>query len=458
MFRQSNNSAAFARQLLDFEPDANQAKLLSTKAQYVMVNCHRQWGKTTMTAMRAVHWAMSKPGQQIAVVSASLRQSMALANKCREFAHQLHLTLRVEAANQGSIVFPNGSVIRPLPAHRDRVRGFTAHFLIMDEAACISDEVYSAATPMLAATNGALWLLSTPQGPRGFFYDEWVAKQSSTTRDWLKISASAESSGRVTASFLNGERKRKTAEQFANEFECTFASPHRNVFEEEWLVRSFVGDIPVFDECSRVDLRYAKHRPMFYIGLDLGKYRDHAALVLLEYRVIVLGVECESGAYATGIGFLLENAVVKVFIGGDPAFRLRSRLEALQFVIFKNSGLGDGAPERGGIGLSNLRQTIENIVFIGGRNQPGAGDARQAAQGVDDAGASMARRVRRSDGVARVGIDAVSQLAGVGAPGRRLGGPRIFAGLDQAPRAVEALPTPAHGGGRFGGERLAIWV
>ena len=68
MFRQSNNSVAFARQLLDFEPDANQAKLLSTKAQYVMVNCHRQWGKTTMTAMRAVHWAMSKPGQQIAVV------------------------------------------------------------------------------------------------------------------------------------------------------------------------------------------------------------------------------------------------------------------------------------------------------------------------------------------------------------------------------------------------------
>ena len=41
-FRQSNDSAAFARQLLDFEPDANQAKLLSTKAQYVIVNCHRQ--------------------------------------------------------------------------------------------------------------------------------------------------------------------------------------------------------------------------------------------------------------------------------------------------------------------------------------------------------------------------------------------------------------------------------
>ena len=99
---------AFARDLLGFTPDPTQAKLLGASQQYVMVNCHRQWGKTTMTAMRAVHWAMSKPGQQIAVVSASLRQSMALANRCREFAHQLHLTLRTEAANKGSIVFPNG--------------------------------------------------------------------------------------------------------------------------------------------------------------------------------------------------------------------------------------------------------------------------------------------------------------------------------------------------------------
>ena len=146
---------AFARDVLGFTPDPNQAKLLGASQQYVMVNCHRQWGKTTMTAMRAVHRAMTMPGQQIVVVSASLRQSMALANRCREFAHQLHLTLRTEAANQGSIVFPNVSVIRPLPAHRDRVRGFTAHFLILDEAAAISDDVYSAATPMLASNSSA---------------------------------------------------------------------------------------------------------------------------------------------------------------------------------------------------------------------------------------------------------------------------------------------------------------
>ena len=39
----------------------------------------------------------------------------------------------------------------------------------------------------------------------------------------------------------------------------------------------------MFDECSRADLRYAQHRPMSYLAVDLAKVRDHAALVLLEY-------------------------------------------------------------------------------------------------------------------------------------------------------------------------------
>ncbi len=65
--------------------------------------------------------------------------------------------------------------------------------------------------------------LSTPQGPQGCFYDDWVAKQSSMSRAWLEISAAAESSGRVTERFLNGERKRKTAEQFAEEFDSYVA-------------------------------------------------------------------------------------------------------------------------------------------------------------------------------------------------------------------------------------------
>ena len=183
----SNNAADFGRQTLGFSPDEAQAQLLAARQRYVLLNCHRQWGKTTVTAIRAVYQAHEKRKQVIVIVSPTLRQSRVLASRCREFANRLHLELGTDATNAGSIRFPNGSLILPLPAHADRVRGFTANLLIIDEAARVPDEVYSAATPMLATTKGDLWLLSTPKGRSGFFYEEWMS-QDTGKHPWLRIS------------------------------------------------------------------------------------------------------------------------------------------------------------------------------------------------------------------------------------------------------------------------------
>ena len=109
------------------------------------------------------------------------------------------------------------------------------------------------------------------------------------THPWFRLSAGAETGGRIQPGYLATERRRKTADQFASEFECAFVSQDRQVFAEEWLERSFSEDTPVFDDCSRADLRYMTHRPTYYLGIDYGKERDHAALVLMEYRVIPTG-------------------------------------------------------------------------------------------------------------------------------------------------------------------------
>jgi hypothetical protein len=55
------------------------------------------------------------------------------------------------------------------------LRGFSAvSLLIIDEASRVEDSVYKALRPMLAVGNGDLWLLSTPFGKRGFFYENWA--------------------------------------------------------------------------------------------------------------------------------------------------------------------------------------------------------------------------------------------------------------------------------------------
>ena len=180
----------FARELLGFEPDAAQAELLATKFGKVCVNCRRQWGKSTLAAIRAVHLAVTKPNQTIVLISTTMRQSRELASKCLAFVRKLGIAVKTDGTNARSIVFPNGSKILPLPAHADYVRGFTANMLIIDEAARVKEDVFAAATPMLATTSGDLWLLSTPNGRRGTFYDVWSGTDLADDK-WLRIEGKA---------------------------------------------------------------------------------------------------------------------------------------------------------------------------------------------------------------------------------------------------------------------------
>ncbi len=51
----------FARELLDFHPDQHQAGVLQLDARRGILACHRQWGKSTTAAAKAIHHAAFHP-------------------------------------------------------------------------------------------------------------------------------------------------------------------------------------------------------------------------------------------------------------------------------------------------------------------------------------------------------------------------------------------------------------
>jgi hypothetical protein len=88
---------------------------------------------------------------------------------------RLGIVPRGDGDNETSLLFPNGSRIVGLPGTEATVRGFSAvSLLLIDEAARVEDELYKMLRPMLAVGDGDLWLMSTPCGKRGFFYDVWA--------------------------------------------------------------------------------------------------------------------------------------------------------------------------------------------------------------------------------------------------------------------------------------------
>jgi hypothetical protein len=51
------DAVEFARTRLGIEPDERQAEVLRSEAKRGMLNCTRQWGKSTIAAAKAVHRA-----------------------------------------------------------------------------------------------------------------------------------------------------------------------------------------------------------------------------------------------------------------------------------------------------------------------------------------------------------------------------------------------------------------
>ena len=67
--------ARFARERLKFEPDERQAEVLLSNAKRGILNCTRQWGKSTVAAVKAVHRAYTEAKSLVLVASPGERQS-----------------------------------------------------------------------------------------------------------------------------------------------------------------------------------------------------------------------------------------------------------------------------------------------------------------------------------------------------------------------------------------------
>ena len=219
--------AEWVRQALGFQADALQASVLDTLAKRGVLNCSRQWGKSTVTAAKAVHHAFHRPASLILVVSPSSRQSGEFLRKTAAFARKLGIRPKGDGDNQISLAFPNGSRIVGLPATEATNRGFSCvSLLLIDEAARVSDHLYMSLRPMLAVSAGSLWLMSTPFGKRGFFYETWAHGGP----EWVRIRAPATDCPRIQPAFLEEERTTMGERCFRQEYLCEFDDSVSGVF------------------------------------------------------------------------------------------------------------------------------------------------------------------------------------------------------------------------------------
>src|SRR5215204_96415 len=233
---------SFAKRL-GLEPDPWQEDLLRSTSDRVLLNCSRQSGKSSMTAVIALHRALYHPGSLILCLAPALRQSQELFGKVLSFYRDLGRPVSPQGERKLSLELENGSRIVTLPGSEKTIRGFSGtSLLVLDEAARVEDELYFAVRPMLAVSGGSLMMLTTPYGKRGVFYEEWTSGHG-----WERYEVPASQCPRISEEFLEEERMTLPPWVYRQEYECSFEETEDQVFTSDMIDRALTDEVkPLF--------------------------------------------------------------------------------------------------------------------------------------------------------------------------------------------------------------------
>lgn len=228
------------------DPDPWQARVLRSTAQRLLLNCSRQSGKSTTVATLAVWTALYEPGALALLVSPTLRQSGELFKKATSVYRALGRPVPSESESALQLELENGSRIVSLPGKEGTIRGYSGvRLLAIDEAAWVPSDLYIALRPMLAVSGGRLIAMSTPHGARGWWFDAWRGGEA-----WERIEVPATECPRISAAFLEEERRTMGEWWFAQEYLCEFRDGQTSSFSRADIDQAFSREIDTWDLLS----------------------------------------------------------------------------------------------------------------------------------------------------------------------------------------------------------------
>ena len=210
---------------LGFEMDVWQKDyMLSAPAMArIAIAASRQSGKSTVTAVFVAWCLIFIPNFTCLVASRSLRQASYYLDKVREIVLSIIPKQAMRSVNRLSMELPNASVIISIPcAQPDAGRGFSPHLILLDEAAFAPEALFTAIMPSVAATHGAIHMISSPNGRQGRFFEAFEGNAKDV---WWTQRVTWEDCPRMTFEQMEVERIAMGTLYWRQEFRAEFVQP-----------------------------------------------------------------------------------------------------------------------------------------------------------------------------------------------------------------------------------------
>lgn len=197
------------------------------RSRFTVAVCHRRLGKTVAAVHHAVFVALEneRPRTRCYIILPTRLQARQVAWDYLKAA-----TRDIPDAEQResdlAVNLPNGARVQLVGADNpDALRGIYADFVVLDEFGMHQSNVFSEVLrPALADRKGKALFLGTPNG-RGPFYE--IAQHAQRTEGWAYLEFKASETGLMDEAELADARRSMTADEYAQEWECSFSAAVR---------------------------------------------------------------------------------------------------------------------------------------------------------------------------------------------------------------------------------------
>lgn len=193
--------------------------------RWASLNTHRRAGKTVALVNDILYGALQCPLRkpQLAYIGPTYTQAKRIAWQYLKDYAEPYLS-RPPQESELKITLKNEASIFVLGADNpDALRGMYLDGTVNDEYAFWRPSVFSQVIrPALSDRNGWSVFASTPKGKNVFYDVHADPKNQQDPKEWFKMTLQASTSGIIPLSELEQLRRSMDAEEFAQEYECSF--------------------------------------------------------------------------------------------------------------------------------------------------------------------------------------------------------------------------------------------
>ena len=253
-----------------YSPHAGQSAVHNSNARFRIVVAGRRFGKS-MLASRECMARLIVPNQIVWIVAPTYELTKKVFREVYWGYHK-HIPRWIKKSSEAElkIELVNGSIVQCKSADNPvSLIGEGVHFLIIDEAARINEEVWTEALrPTLTDTEGEALLISTPYGMNWFhqLYIRGMDSKEIIYQSWK---------------FPSGSNPILEPSEI-KEAERTL--PER-VFRQEYLAEFISGAGVVFrniHNCVKGISESYRRGQSYFMAVDLGRHRDYTVTVVVR--------------------------------------------------------------------------------------------------------------------------------------------------------------------------------